>query len=551
MILHGSILRTLGAGLVLASSVLLVTSVDAASPPASVVKTLNLSLPGPFNGCTVLDAGATPTTNAILDLLRPSAFLTTTNDNLAGEGGAIASAELISLSPETVVYTIAPGQHWSDGASFSGIDLVSWWLRAKQLASIQSDGYRDIRSLAETNAGLTVTATFSQPYAEWNLLFRDVEAIGTPAGCSWSSFLARPSLGPYDLVSATDNRFVLVANKDWTLDPGRFGRIVISDSSTIPASPSAYFASYSLDVTSATVEAVSAHPSVSSHIGTSSENAEITFAPSRPLTKVLALREALSLILDRQSIINDIYGSVTFSPAVAQSSLYSQGQAAYPGGNGSAPSAQSTTTTGPSTQQTGSLNDCALCAVNLFEKVDYIKTPSGWFSATGARLSLDVAVGPTALDQAVAVQVETQWRNDGIAVTSLDVRSDDLAAYKAASNEVDVAIFTRPTTTTASYSARSFAGPGYLDSYPSGVRSGALTELYTTGVSIFNPVTAQGTWLKLDQDVMNEFWVRPLFTAPSLVEWSTAIGQVYGSFSVPGLVDQVTGWGIVQPTSQG
>ena len=160
-------------------------------------------------------------------------------------------------------------------------------------------------------------------------------------------------------------------------------------------------------------------------------------------------------------------------------------------------------------------------------------------------------MGPTALDQAVAVQVETQWRNDGIAVTSLNVRSDDLAAYKAASNEVDVAIFTRPTTTTASSSARSFAGPGYLDSYPSGVRSGALTELYTTGVSIFNPVTAQGTWLKLDQDVMNEFWVRPLFTAPSLVEWSTAIGQVYGSFSVPGLVDQVTGWGIVQPTSQG
>ena len=133
MILHGSILRTLGAGLVLASSVLLVTSVDAASPPASVAKTLNLSLPGPFNGCTVLDSGATPTTNAILDLLRPSAFLTTTNDNLAGEGGAIASAELVSLSPETVVYTIAPGQHWSDGASFSGIDLVSWWLRAKQL----------------------------------------------------------------------------------------------------------------------------------------------------------------------------------------------------------------------------------------------------------------------------------------------------------------------------------------------------------------------------------------------------------------------------------
>jgi peptide/nickel transport system substrate-binding protein len=531
--------------------VLLVSSGDAAPTPAAPVNTLNLSLPGPFNACTVLDQGATPTTNAILDLLRPSAFVTTSGGNLVGEGGAVTSAELVSLKPETVVYTLAPGQHWSNGASFSGLDLVGWWLRAKQLASVQSDGYRDISSLAETNGGLTVTATFAQPYAEWNLLFRDVEAIDSPAGCSWADFLARPSLGPYNVVSASAHRFVLVANKQWTLEPNRFARLVLSDSNTFPPTPNAYFVSYSLNVTTASVEAASTRPTISSHIGTSSELAEIAFSPRSGVSKDPAMREALSLILNRQSIVNNIFGSVTFSPSVAQSVLYSQGQSAYPGGNGSGPSAQSTTTTVTSTNESGTLNDCAVCAVDLLERAGYVKTPLGWLNAGGTRLAVRVAVGPTPLDQSVASQVEHQWTQNGIAVSTFSTTSDQSAAFAAASGGADVAILTRPTTTTAAYSARSFVGPAYSDSYPSGVRSSIFNNLYASGVAIFNPVTAVATWLVLDQDLMSDFWVRPLFTEPSLVEWSNTIGSVFGSISVPGLVDQVTGWGVVQPPSQG
>ncbi len=71
-------------------------------------KTLSLSIPGPFNGCTFLDAGATPSTDAINDLLLPSAFLTSSAGNLYGANGPITSAELTSLTPETVKYTIAP-----------------------------------------------------------------------------------------------------------------------------------------------------------------------------------------------------------------------------------------------------------------------------------------------------------------------------------------------------------------------------------------------------------------------------------------------------------
>jgi hypothetical protein len=552
MIPRGSSIRALCAGGLVAATMMAIWTLPASgSLTASVQRTLNLSLPGPFNGCTILDPAATLTTNAVLDLIRPSAFLTSQTGNLYGEGGAIASAELISLKPETVVYTISPHQHWSNGDSFDGVDLVAWWLKAKALASVQSDGYRDIQSLSESNNGLSVTATFSTNYAEWNLLFRDVEDVGTPLGCSWGSFRARPTLGPYNLVTASAHRIVLVINKKWTLNPSRFQRIVLTDSGIIPASPSAYFVGYSTQVNRTTVQAVSIHPSVLSHIGTSSNVAEITFAPDRPLTSSLLLREGLGWSINRQALINRLFGSVTFSPSVASSALYSQGQSAYPGGGGNGPSAQSTTTTITSKSNNSALADCAKCAVAVLKKAGYAMSARGWQSAGGALLNVRVAVGPSPLDRALAADIEAQWKSRGIGVRSFVVGSDEDAARATATNGADVAIFIRPTTTTASYSARSWSGPAYLDAYSSGVTSGVFTKLFNAGVQNFNPVSASVTWLDLDQDIMGAFWIRPLFTTPSLVEWSNSITTVAPSISVPGLVDQEVDWLTSQQLQKG
>jgi len=552
MIPRGSSFRAVFAG-ALVGAVLVAGFLIPASGAATskAERTLNLSLPGPFNGCTILDPGATPTTNAVLDLLRPSAFLTSPTGSLVGEGGAIASAELVSLKPETVVYTIAPDQFWSNGDQFDGVDLVAWWLKAKQLPSVQSDGYRDIKSLSESNDGLTITATFSSDYAEWNLLFRDVEDVGTPLGCSWKDFLARPTLGPYGLVSASAHRIVLSTNKLWTLDPNRFQRVVITDSDVIPSSPSAYFVGYTLQVNSTTVEAASMHPSVLSKIGTYSDVAEIAFAPGRPLTSSLLVREGLSWSLDRQALINQLFGSVTFSVSVASSALYSQGQSAYPGGGGNGPSAQSTTTTVGTKSPSNALADCAECAQAALKNAGYVLTSQGWRSASGVLLSIRVAVGPTPLDRAMASQIETQWKAKGVAVRPFIVGSDEAAAEATAGNYADAAIFTRPTTTTASYTARSWSGPAYPDAYSSGVESKVFNKLFKAGVQNFNPVSASVTWLDLDQDVMTGFWVRPLFTTPSLAEWSNSITTVSASISIPGLVDQEVSWLTTSQTPEG
>ena len=553
MVRRGSLGR--GAVLALVAVAVLIpidrSSANAAKSNSLNSKTINVSLPGPFNGCTFLDPGATPTTNAINDLIVPSAFLTTSAGNLYGENGPIASAELTSLTPETVKYTITPNEKWSNGTSFNGNDLVGWWLRARALRTVLSDGYRDVKTLTVANDGYSVTAVFAAPYADWNLLFRDVEALGTQGSCTLSSLVARPSLGPYSVASATLNRIVLVMNKHWPIDTQRFGRIVITDAGATPTSGNAHFVNFSLVVNRSLVQAISSQPNVMSHIGSSSNIEEISFASARPVIKRIAVREALSWSIARQALLNQLWGAVTFSPSAAVSALFSQGQSNYPGPSGTSPSAQTTTTTlAPSTAHNG-LGDCVQCAIDVLSQGGFIRTPSGWTTVNGTPLKLKMAVGPSDLDHTVATAVVGEWASIGITVKVVDVSSDVAAAVATATNADDLAVFTRPTITAVSYAARSWSGPGYADAYPSGWRSVAITALFNQAAANFNPVTATSTWLQMDQKIQSAYWMRPLFTSPSLLAWSNTLTGVTTSFSVPGLLDEVPIWSIAPPTSQG
>ncbi|MGH3732478.1 MAG: ABC transporter substrate-binding protein [Acidimicrobiales bacterium] len=522
------------------------TIAGAAASANENAATLDLSLPGPFTGCSFLDPGATVSSDAILDLVRPSAFLTAANGVLEGEGGAIATTELISLAPETVRYTITPHLIWSDGLPFNGSDLVDWWQRARALPSVTSDGYRAIESLVVSTNGLSVTAVFSAPYADWDLLFRDVEAPETTSGCAVSNLASRPSLGPYEVTSATASRVILDMNPEWPLDTSRFGRVVITDTQNLPSSAAVNYADYTLALNSASILALSNHPALFSHIASSNNIEEMTFSPAELTTSRLAVRKALSVSIDRQALIDTMFGAITFSPSIAASVIYSQGQSAYPGPSGSNPPGQTTTTAGPTTS---ALADCESCAIAALRDAGYQRTPTGWVDGLTKVLTITLGVGPSDLDHAVATLVEHDWKDIGIDSTAVDETSDPRAAQAAALGRVDVALFARPTATNPSYAARSWAGPAYPDTYPSGVRLASVISLFQQALSTFNPVTASTTWLKLDQVIMNAFWIRPLFTAPSLVIWSGTLATVTSSFVITGFVDQIPTWSKVPITS--
>jgi ABC-type transport system substrate-binding protein len=340
-------------------------------------------------------------------------------------------------------------------------------------------------------------------------------------------------------------------NKHWPVDTQRFGRIVITDSGAMATNPNAHFVNFSLVVNRSLVQAISAHPNVTSHIGSSSNIEEISFASARPLINRIAVRQALSWSIARQALLNQLWGEVTFSPSVAASALYSQGQSNYPGPSGSSPSAQTTTTTVATGTAHNGLGDCTPCALDVLTQSGFLRTARGWTTANGAPLSFQMAVGPSPLDQTVASNMVAKWATIGLRVKVVNVRSDVAAAVATATNAADLAVFTRPTITAVSYVARSWSGPGYADAFPSGWRSVAITGLFGQATSNFNPVTATSTWLQLDQRIQSSYWVRPLFTSPSLLAWTNTLTGVTTSYSVPGLLDQAMIWSVAPPSTQG
>lgn len=550
--------RALGRALagVLAAFVVSLALVSVA-PAQSVTdnqRTLVVSLPGPFNGCGILDAGATPTSNAIGDLLLPSAFMTNPNGNLVGAGGPIASAELVSLSPETVVYTIAPGQTWSNGHPFTGSDLVAWWQQARVRASVISDGYRAITSLKVGAKGLSVTAVFASAYANWNQLFRDVEAPGAVAGCAVGNLVSRASLGPYLVRSATRTRIVLVMNPHWSMDPGRYGRLVLVSDAALPTSSSTLFAGYSYAVTASTLQTLSSRPWMSSHLGNVSSIEEMTFSPSSPLARRILVREALSWLIPRQGLINRLWGSVTFSPSVAASALYSQGQPNYPGGSGTGPSGQTpttiaTTTSTPTGKVPTGVTDCASCVPTALGAAGFVKVSGQWRAANGQSLVVDLVTGASGLDQKTSDYVAATWRAAGIQVNVTTVANDLAAAQSVALGHGDVAIFARPTSTTPAFAARSFTGAAFPDSYPSGLTLPFAPTLFARALANFNPAAAASTWRQFDKLLLASFWVRPLYTPPSLVTWTSTVGGVNGTLSLSGFTDEITGWNTIPATA--
>ncbi|HQU26782.1 MAG TPA: ABC transporter substrate-binding protein [Acidimicrobiales bacterium] len=526
---------------------------DAAHTPGGTNEnshTLLVSLPGPFSGCTYLDQAATASDDALNDLVTPSAFTTLPTGVLVGAGGPIASAELTSLSPETVRYTVAPHQRWSDGRPFTAHDLVDWWRRARQLSSVASDGYRAIASMRVSNHGRSATAVFAHPYSTWTLLFRDVEAPRASAGCSIAAFAARPTLGPYEVRSATPTRVVLVMNPHWPLDPNRFGRVVVTTSRTLPKRSTTLYAGFSTTVNQAEVLATTSDPAVQSRIGSASGIEELTLSPRSPTTAPIAVREALSWAIARQGLIGTIYGAYTYEPAAAQSALYSQGQAQYPGFGGTNPSNTTTTTTIPDATTNG-LHDCPACAVQVLTANGYAQGAHAWFTPQGKRLVVRLAIGPSHLDHSVAYFIERDWARLGIQSASVPEPTEVATAQAVAAGRADAGVLVRPTIEGPSYTARSFVGPAYPDTYPSGVRLAGVIDLYNTAIANFNPATATSSWLNLDRDVMNLFWVRPLFTPPSLEVWSTQLSVVAQTFSAPSFLDQVPTWTVLPPATTG
>ncbi|MGC8498742.1 MAG: ABC transporter substrate-binding protein [Acidimicrobiales bacterium] len=532
---------------------LAVPEVTGGATAASPHYTLTLSLPDALVGCSVLDPSASPSLRALLDLVRPSAFLTSPTGDLAGSQSAITSAELISLRPQTVVYTLAGGLRWSNGHPWRAQDLVEWWRAARAQASVASDGYRDIVRLHVGADGTQMTAIFAHPYSPWALLFHDVGYRGEPVTCPPRGLAAEPSLGPYRVVAATPERVVLVRNATWPVDHQDPSRIIAVVDAPSPRPTTSTYASYSLTVDRAQVDAISAHAADVNHLGVSSGLEEVLYAPHRPLMRTLPLREALSIGMDRTALLTALWGAAAFSPSVAASAIFSQSDPNYPGVVGQVPTTSSTTSTVPPVTLTTTpgepvpLTDCVACARAVLRAAGYHRSRAGLVSPQGVAVHLVVAYGPTDLDRTTATLLAAQWAALGVTTSLEATRSERQAVSEIATARADVAVVDRQTGLSPATMVRAFVGPAYPDAYATGIVVAGVPALYHRALDTFNAVTARSVWAQIDHLVMESFWVRPLFTPPSLETWSMDLGGVVPSDTLTEFIDQIPSWWYAAP----
>ena len=494
------------------------------------VAPLVIAVPGPLTGCDALHPNVSESNQLLLDLTRPSAFVTSVQGSLRGEGGAILSAELASLNPQVVTYSLDTSLRWSNGRHFSSADLIAWWRRGRSADTVQSAGYRDITSMVASNKGSVVTATFATPFAAWPLLFRDVgQSHAAALTCSLSQLLHEPSLGPYRLESLTSNHAVLVSNARWTASFNRLPRVVLTTSEVVPTEPGVY-AAYYPSISAALLNTLSNHPTFASHIGATDAIEELQFAPHRPLTNTASLRHAWSDFIDRTSLLRSLYGDITLTPLAATSTLFAQNEFG---------SALTTTTTADSG------GACLSCARGLLKAAGLDEQAGRWYER-GQQVSLTLVVGPSATDASTATRIATQWRHYGLRVNITTTKTEQAASHAVATNGADVAVFERPVGVSPWLASSGALRMRQSDAYSLGVAVPSVITADAAALADFNPVTAAAKWSVVDQALRDTGYIFPLFTPPSVTAWTTNVQNIAPSLSELGLLDQITNWGTTQ-----
>ena len=275
-------------------------------------------------GCNPNSAtGNTWASQLVLEPVLPSAFVVSPGGDSIYDSAVISQAEVVSTSPQTVVYTISPQAVWSDGVAITAADFIYAWQQQRgpsvdastavgdsggSSGNVASTlGYRQIQSVTGSNHGRTVTVVFKTPFADWQMLFSDLlpahimEKVGWDPGCSTVDPQIDLSGGPYEIRKVVPGQeVVLVRNPRWWGQAPYLDRIAIRIGKS-----SAQLAKWVGDGTAQVVlpasfdqsflEQVAGQPSVNSTDQVSSTFLQLEFSATSAVTSDLARARGFGL----------------------------------------------------------------------------------------------------------------------------------------------------------------------------------------------------------------------------------------------------------------
>jgi peptide/nickel transport system substrate-binding protein len=548
---------------------------------------LTLGLDQTPTGCNPnTAAGNTWADHLVLEPVLPSSFVVGPGNAPSYDSAVINQAEVVNTSPQTVVYTINSKAVWSDGVPITAADFIYAWQQQRgpgadgagtvndDVASTQ--GYRDIASVKGSHDGRTVTVVFARPFADWRMLFNDLlpahvmNKVGWNPSCTTVDPAVDLSGGPFKIGAVVPGKkIVLVRNPLWWGQAADLNRLTIRFA-TGPAQLTHWLQAGTAQVVQPSsfgptlLEQVTQQPSQNSSITVSSTFLQLEYSTTSAITGDLAVRQAISHAVNRQSLVNSVVGWADTSIVPSASHLYSQTQGNYPGPKtpsleqAGQPTTTTTTTPNPPTAaRPFPLTSDPDQTERLLISAGYVKGPSGtWVQPNGKPLVLTLAVDE---GDAWAVKSSTvvvrQLKAAGIGVTVRPAPTATATGQDLAGGTADAAIL--PYTATP-YGSQAIAWyttmlgtPGVAGSQDwSRFSDPALDTVLTQASQNLNPVNAATMYAQADAILWQQMVGLPLFAEPTVMAWSTYIAGVGPNPNGPGLLWYPQTWSLrVPPTS--
>jgi peptide/nickel transport system substrate-binding protein len=388
------------------------------------------SLPSNFNPSA--PDGANRITAEVMAQVWPQTFVTDNRLETTAEAGFVEDAEVESISPFTVVYTLNPKAVWSDGVPIGVADFIYNWHEQLQWAPRLPDsgllaGYQAISSITSPNNSSVIDVTFSHVFTEWESLFSNLVPAHIAERYGWvdafKGFDPAKVLsgGPFEISSFVPGvRLVLSRNPQYWFTRARLAHIVLEvqpSSATVarlesggvnvaqvPESP---------EVGGLVAKAAGSGTSLTTLTSELPTLWELCFNTTAPLVDADAFRLGVAESLYAGEVTDDSVGLVYASAAPDESRL-ALGEAPPVAGSSGGGSAA-----GSGTPGTGDDVYDPVAALSSFRSAGYLPGAGGALRAggTGAAVTLSLLV-PTkdlAVAQAASV-VQAELNAMGIRV---------------------------------------------------------------------------------------------------------------------------------------
>ena len=224
---------------------------------------------------------------------------------------------------QTVTYTLNPNAKWSDGKAIGLADFVGMWNALKKSGQgfniTSSAGYEKIESIKKGKAANEIVVTFSEIYPDWQPLFGGLKPASLTAtpdafNTSWKE-APLVSAGPFKFkaLDKVTRTITVERDKKWWGDKPVLDTVIfkaLPQAAQIDALLNGEIDYMDVGNDTNALKRAREDSKINVRVAKAPTHEHFTFGPVTAVTKEVAVRQAIMLSVDRQTIATAIQGIV-------------------------------------------------------------------------------------------------------------------------------------------------------------------------------------------------------------------------------------------------